>query len=158
MGGIYGMITPEVFAEDMEKLERACNFDMTESAVKIWLADLNDEGFNDEDFRKGMTDTRRGAGRYFPTLATLIDNCRPYYTARMEREGYNNKRQDEEKSQRLFNSSLADTPGRKLFCDVLYGRISKQEAAEKMRELDKECPGKGWAEEAETLEKQLHID
>lgn len=149
------MINPKVFAEEMKKLEQSCSFDMTAAAVKMWLADLNDEGFNNEDFKKGITDTRRGCGRYFPTLGELIDKCRPYYTARMEKEGYFQRQKDEETSQRLFNSDLADTPGRRLFCDVVAGKFTKQEAAEEMRELDKKFPGKGWAKQAAELEASI---
>lgn len=149
------MISPKVFAVEMKKLEQSCGFDMTEAAVKMWLADLKDEGFNDEDFKKGITDARRGCGRYFPTLATLIDNCRPYYTARMEKEGYIQRGKDEEITKRLFNSDLADTPGRRLFLAAKAGNFNKKELAEKMRELDKQCPGKGWAEQAVELETSI---
>ena len=147
------MINRGLFKSEIEKMEQACGQTLLSAGKALWYQDLIDEGFNDEDFKKGITDTRRGAGRFFPTLATLIENCRLYYNARMEKEGYLNRRKDEDNAVRLFDNSLANTPGRKLFCDVLYGRITKEEAIEEMRELDKEYPGKGWADQAAELER-----
>lgn len=147
-------LSNEVFKREMTKLMQACNYEIPQSGLVMWFNDLKEEGFNDEDFTKGIRDTRRGCGRYLPTLGELIDKCRPYYTARMEKEGYFQRQEDEETSKRLFNSDLADTPGRRLFCDMVAGRLTKQEGVEKMRELDKDCPGKGWAEQAAELESQ----
>jgi hypothetical protein len=149
------MLSNEVFKKEMDKLMQSCNYEIPQSGLVMWFNDLKDEGFNDEDFKKGITDTRRGCGRYFPTLGQLIDNCRPYYTARMEKEGYIQRGKDEETTKRLFNSDLADTPGRRLFLAAKAGNFNKKELAEEMRELDKQCPGKGWAEQAAELESSI---
>ena len=115
----------------MQKIEQSCNQTLEPSARELWFDDLNDEGFNNEDFEKGVTATRRSGGRYFPTLATLIDNCRPFYTARMEIEGYAQKQKDDQTSKRFFDGARhtnSSTAGTELINGLLSGKIKKSEA------------------------------
>ena len=149
------MISGNVFKKGMQQIEQSCNQTMMKSARELWFSDLNDEGFNDEDFNKGVTDARRSCGRYFPTLASLIDSCRPYYVARIEKEGYAQKQKDDETSKRFFDGarhSKSSQAGTDLINGLFAGTITKPEAIAQMKKLDEQCPGKGWAEQAAELE------
>ena len=145
----------DIFKKEMQKLEQACNHTLPSAAIKLWYDDLKDEGFNSEDFKKGVTDTRRSCGRYFPTLSDLIEKCRPYYTARMEKEGYLQKNKDDETAKRFFEGKRYtenSQVGTDLVNGLFAGTTSKAEAVKKMREMEGKHPGKGWGEQADILE------
>ena len=151
------MINQDVFAKEIEKLEMATGQKMLEQGKALWYSELKDEGFNTEDFQAGIKATRRGCGRYMPTVGTLIDNCRPYYTARMEREGYIQKNEDDETSKRFFEGirhTESSKVGTELVNGLISGEITKTEAIKKMREMEIKRPGKGWGEQAAQLADQ----
>ncbi|MCK5610349.1 hypothetical protein KAR91_51225 [Candidatus Pacearchaeota archaeon] len=150
------MLSNEIFKKEMTKLMQSCNYEMVQSGLVMWFNDLKEEGFNNDDFTKGIKVTRRSCGRFFPTLATLVDNCQPHYNARMEKEGYIQKQKDEETAKNLFSRDRDDNPNRQLFLDVNSGRLSKKDAAEKMRELHVEYPKAGWGELAAEYDDQIN--
>lgn len=148
------MINQDVFDEEINKLEAATNRTMLAAGKALWYTELKDEGFNTEDFQKGMRDTRRSCGSYLPGVGVLIENCRSHYTARMEKEGYHQKHKDDETAKRFFEGirhTENSQVGTKLVNGLLSGDITKTKAIEKMREMEIKQPGKGWGEQAAQL-------
>lgn len=151
------MINQDIFDKEIKKLEMATGRTMLEAGKALYYSELKDEGFNTEDFQKGAKDTRRSCGNYMPGVGTLIDNIRPHYTARMEKEGYYQKQKDDETAKRFFEGirhTETSQVGTELVNGLLSGDITKTEAIEKMREMEINQPGKGWGKQAAQLADQ----
>lgn len=162
------MLTPELYRQQIERLENAYMYKINQGAIDLWIKELEEAGIDDRDLKDGIDYILNSPSKFTvrPHLGNLLEYCGNARQLRWE------KQEAAKKAKGYVELSKADgvtEHGKrslsliKLLLKGWYEKdgktiaLTKRDKVDYMLKMDKYYPEHGWEDEAMGLRKEFNL-